>query len=143
MNAVEIGLFNKLNGDNGAGGVRTLSTGGIYHVTPNQRAGFPKTVFGQYTPNIPEYTLSTKAVDHTQYYVTPYAVDTASTTGVEVTAQISERSEDLLTDGSITVSGKTVIYLRMIMRMPVLPNFDGDRGIWVFSRPTIFETYWV
>ena len=141
MNAVETGLFSKLNGDNGAGGVKTLSTGGIYHINPNQKAGFPKTVFGQYTPDIPVYTMGLKAYDHLEYYVTPYAVDTATTAGVDVTALISERAEALLTDGAITAEGKTVLYFRMSRRMPPLPNFDSDKGIWVYSRPTIFEAY--
>jgi hypothetical protein len=115
MNAVKVALYARLSGDSGTGGVAALATGGIYDLQGKQDASLPFVTFQKWTPLPTRWTFGVKVSDDALYLIKAYAAD-AKTAG-----QITERAESILNDYALSVSGKTLMYLRKDSDMPEQP----------------------
>lgn len=121
MIALDTAIRTKLVADNGVGGVNTLTSGRIYrHVAP-QSAASPFVVFQQMSA-VDEYTWTLR--DHRRIL---YQIKAVSD-GLDPAAAgvIAKRIDTILTDGSLTISGGTLLYLRRTADVEYT-ELDGDR----------------
>jgi hypothetical protein len=121
MNAVNTALFARMDGDNGAGGVKTLSTGGIHYGRAPQTKSPPYVIFQKQT-GTPSYTFTQRAADNMLYLAKGVAVDSANEGGRKIAGTIAERIDAVLTDYALPVAGKTLLYLRKVSDVEYIEN---------------------
>jgi hypothetical protein len=140
--ALDIAIYSKLTGDTGAGGVNhatTGATGGFHNGSAPQDAGFPRIHFMELVTTA-GYSFSTLISDHSYYEFTAFAVDGQSAGGTTAKTLI-ERVRTLLTDPSLTVTGKTVLYCRFERTVPRRPEWDDAGSRFVYSAGIIVEIW--
>lgn len=123
MEALMTALKAKMDGDAGAGKLATLSSGGIYRKKAKKTATPPYTVFTKIL-TIPGYTFSVEAYRSIFVQITHFAVD-ANTSGAVSAGTMADRTEVLLTDPALNVTGKTVLSCRFIRSIPEFVEDDG------------------
>jgi len=138
MEALYIGLLTKLNADTGAGGVKTLSTGGIFQLTAKD-ATPPYTVF-QELLDLPGYSFTALQFDSVAIQIKHFAVD-ANTAGADLAGQLADRCRILLLDPILTVSGKSVLYCRFIRSVPPMAEYDEAAKRFIYSKGGMFEIW--
>lgn len=94
-------IYTKLTGDNGAGGVATLATGGIYETLAKQNSTMPYVVFAVIDDPPTDYFNGTNDVD-TRFQVDIYG---KRNLGAGVVRAIADRCYALMHEQSITVTG--------------------------------------
>jgi len=146
VNALDAGLYSVLAGDTGAGGVAALvgtdrdSNKKIYQLDAPQKADPPYVLF-QEAQDTPGYTFGNIDVyDHVFYLVRAFTVD-ANTTGPAQAGILADRLKVLLTNPSLTVSGKTVLSARFDRSYPPLKEWDGANNRYFYSRGVLVEIW--
>jgi hypothetical protein len=107
MNAVEAGLYTKLTGDATLTALLSGGTASVFYGVAPDGADPPYLVFNEQT-DTPDYTFTQKARDNLLYQVKGITSGPSAKTA----GSIAERIESVLTDTALTVSGKTLLYLR-------------------------------
>jgi hypothetical protein len=130
VNALDVALKAKMVADTGGAGVNTLASGGIYQaVAPRNIAGVPvgfPRVYFQQIHGTPLYTFNLLVASHFVYQIKALAID-ANTEGAFAAGQIDERIQTLLTDPTMTVTGKALLYCRFLQAIP--PIYEWDEAI--------------
>lgn len=139
MNALDAAIYTKLTGDTGAGGVNALATGGIHQLIATGTLGFPR-VHYQELLNTGIYSFNTLSADHCYYQFTAFAVD-GQVGGAVLAGTIAERIRTLLTDPSMAVTGKTLIYCRFERSIPARAELDLDGSRHIYSKGGIYEVW--
>lgn len=140
MNSLDAGLLAALQADSGAGGVATLATGGIYSLDAPQKTTPPYVIF-QEASDMPGYTFrNTLVFDHVFYLIRAFAVD-ANTSGPAQVGTITDRLKALLTNPTLTVSGKSVLSARFNRSYPPLKEQDDAGNRYVYSRGVLVEIW--
>lgn len=136
-------MYSKLTGDSGAGGVNTLSNGGIFQGTAPQETSFNYTVF-QELLDTPLYTFNALAADHFFYQIKHLAVNDANSTTISgpfAAGALADRTRVLLMDPVLNVSGKTVLYCRFIRSIPFYSEWDETNDRDIFHKGGIYELW--
>ena len=139
MEALDIALQTKMVTDTGAGKLATLSSGGIFQLTAPSTAPYPLTVW-QELLDLPGYTFAALAYNSIAVQIKHLATD-ANTEGASIAGQMADRCRILLTDPSLTVGGKSVLYCRFIRGVPSFAEWIENLGKTVFSKGGIFEIW--
>jgi hypothetical protein len=139
---LEKAIYSKLSGDNGAGGVATLSTGGIHQLFGTQGGSFPKTIFQELT-FIHNYTFTARAFIKGFYQFKAMAIDPVNTTdqGVSLAGAIVDRIVTLLTDPGFTVTGSSLLYCRPTHSLPPSVEWDKENGRSIYHKGIICEMW--
>lgn len=122
MNAISTGLYSKLTGDSGAGGVNTLCTGGIHNTLAPEGEDGVYLVF-QKVVGIPVDTLSipgTHRIFRYQFKTYEQGESYANT------GAVNDRLRALLNDSSMTFTGWTWRKTRQISDEERFENIDGQ-----------------
>ena len=130
--------------DTGAGGVATLSNGGIFQLTAPENTPFNYTVF-QRLLRTPRYAGgNTEAAKELFYQITHYSVDGANNStksGQEVAGLMADRTVVLLTNPTLNVTGQTVLSCRFDRSIPDAAVREDGSGRWIYSKGAIFEVW--
>lgn len=146
MNALDVGLAAVLEADTGAGGIATLvgvdqnSLKKIYQLDAPQKVT-PPYVLWQEVHDLPGYAFgNTLKFDHAFYMLRAFAVD-ANTSGPSQVSVIADRLKTLLTNPSLSVSGKVVLSARFDRSYPPLKERDNANSRYVYSRGILCEVW--
>ena len=140
MIALDVGIRAALVADSGAGGVAALATGGIFQLDAPQGTTPPYAIF-QEASDMPGYAFGNSLqCEHFFYMFRAFAVD-ANTSGPAQAGAIADRLKTLLTNPSLTVSGKTVISARFDRSYPPLKEWDGANNRYFYSRGILCEIW--
>lgn len=140
MNVLDTAIQAVLAADNGAGGVFTLSTGGIFQAKAPQGV-FPPYTLWQEATDVPGYTFgNTLKFDHFFYVFRAFAVD-ANTSGPYQAGAIADRLKALLTNPTLTVTGKAVLSARFDRSLPPLEEWDDANNRYIWMRGIIAEIW--
>lgn len=125
--AVRRALYGKLAGDGTLTGLLGTPPSGfsqsIYYQLAPQNAGHPFVIFQQQS-GTPSYALGERAYDNEIWLVK--GVD--KSTDADVVDAVASRLDALLTDGTISISGNTQLYLRRQSDLPAYAEVvDGAR----------------
>jgi len=140
--ALDQALYSTLTADTGAGGVNnatTGATGGFHNPVAPQAAGFPRMHFIELTSTA-LYSLRNLLADHCYYQISAFAVDGQSE-GVATAKSLIERAKVLLTDPSMTVTGKTLLFCRYERIIPTPPEWDAANNKYIHSQGMILEVW--
>ena len=120
---VRAGLYQKLSGDVDLGALLS-SQQAVYHAQAPSGAAFPYIIFHKQA-GTPTYTFQTggAAFDNEVWLVKGIARSTSSNT----VDAIAARLDAVLTDGSITISGKSVMWLKRESDVEYLETVDGQQ----------------
>lgn len=144
MEVLNKSLFAKLSGDGGAGGVGTLSNGGIHQLVAPEGTVFNYTVF-QRLLRTPDYAFGNAvAAGHFFYQIKHYTVNKANSTtinGPEAAGAMADRTVVLLTNPSLTVTGQTVLSCRFDRSIPDGAEWDDAAKRFVYSKGGLFEVW--
>ena len=140
MLALDIGLKSALDADTIAGGVKTLATGGIHQLRAPEKTVEPYVVF-QEAGDFPIYAFrNTLIADHIFYFIKGVAID-LNEGGATIVAKIADRLKTLLTNPTLTVSGKTVLSCRFDRSYPPMVERDEVNQRDVYSRGILAEIW--
>lgn len=138
MNAVATAIYSKLTGDATLIALLASSTSVYERVAP-EGATMPYVVFFKSDAR-PRYTLKSRS--HIQHLYTIKAVTESPADAIdgEPAGDIDERIDTLLgTDGTLTISGRTLLYCR---RREDMPDYDEKQSDRVFlHRGGIYEIW--
>ena len=123
--AVRRAIYGKLAGDSTLTALLEPSppagySKSIYHQQAPQGAGFPYVVFNQQSAN-PMYSFASLAMDQDLWLIKGVDRNPSS----DKADGIADRLDALLTDGTISISGKTQLYLRREGLMSYPETEDG------------------
>jgi hypothetical protein len=120
MNAVKRGIRAKLAGDTGL----TTALGGtaIYEALAPQGTDPPYVIYNKQS-GAPKYTLGGSAFEN-QTYMVKVVTEAASMASA---GSIHERVNGALTDGALTLTGRTQLYLRRENDVEYVETTDGKR----------------
>lgn len=139
MNALDIAIYSNLTGDTGAGGVNTLATGGIHQLKAPQTAGLPRVHFQELLDS-PLYSFAALSADHFFYQFKALAADT-TVEGATLAGTIAERMRSILSDPTMTVTGKTLLYCRFERSIPPYAEWDEANGRDIYHKGFIAEIW--
>ena len=142
MNALDIAITTTLNADTGPGGINnatTGATGGFHQLVAPQGATFPRVHF-QELLDTALYSFQTLTADHCYYQFTSFAVD-GNEEGVTVAGRLAERARSLLTDPSMSVTGKTLLYSRFERSLPARAERDDTNDRYIYSKGFTLELW--
>jgi len=140
MNALDIGLRAALVADSGTGGVAALATGGIHQQDAPEKTVEPYVIF-QEASNDPTYAFGNALqADHFFYLIRAVAAD-ANESGPVTVAKIADRLKTLLTNPSLSVSGKTLLSCRFDRSYPPLRERDEVNQRNVYVRGILAELW--
>ena len=142
MNALDIAITSTLNADTGAGGVNNASTGatgGFHQLIAPANATFPRIHFQELVTSA-LYSFQTLSADHCYYQFTSFAVD-GNEEGVTVAGALAERARTILTDPTMSVSGKTLLYSRFERSLPARADWDDVIKKHIYSKGFILELW--
>lgn len=124
--AIRRALYGKMAGDSTLTNLLASPPSGfsksIYFELAPEGAGFPFVTFAKQS-SVPAYALKQRAYDNELWLVK--AVDRSST--ADTADAIASRLDALLTDGTISISGRTELYLRRETDTEYLEVVEGDR----------------
>lgn len=143
MRVLDAAIYAKLTGDTGGGGVNTLSNGGIYQLNAKQAAPFNFTVF-QELLDTPDYAFSALSADHVFYQIKHVCVDDANNTtisGPVAAGTLADRTRVLLTDPTLNVTGKTMLYCRFNRSIPTYSEWDATGSKFIYHKGGIYEIW--
>lgn len=103
----------------------------------SENAGLPRIHF-QELLDTPLYTNQTLVADHCYYQFTVFAVS-GNESGAVTAGRLAERARSILTDASLSVTGKTLLYSRFERSIPARTELDGTRVI--YSKGFILEVW--
>lgn len=132
MNALDTAIYSLMTADTGTDGVNnatTGATGGFHQLIAPQAATFPR-IHWQEILDTAHYTFRNLSADHCYYQFTVFAVDSPTEEGVTCAGRLAERLRVLLTDPSMTVSGKTLLYSRFDRSIPARAELELSRFIY-------------
>ena len=135
MNALDIAITSLLDGDTVAGGVNNASTGatgGFHQLVAPQGATFPRIHF-QELLDTGIYSFANLNADSVYYSFIVYAVD-GNEEGVAVAGRLAERARSILTDPSMSVTGKTLLYSRFDRSLPARAEWDDTGNRFIYSK---------
>jgi hypothetical protein len=120
VNAVKRGLRAKLAGDSGI----TTALGGtaIYESLAPQGTDPPYVIYNKQS-GVPKYTLGGSAFEN-QLYMVKVVTEAPSMAGA---GSIAERINGVLTDGALTMTGRTQLYLRRENDVEYVETDSGKR----------------
>jgi hypothetical protein len=122
--AVRRAIYGKLSGDttltNLLGTAAPGYTKSIYYQQAPEKAGFPYVVFSKQS-STPRYALGARLYDNDLWLIK--AVDRRDT--ADGADAIASRLDALLTDASLSISGKTQLYLRRESDVDYPETSDG------------------
>lgn len=122
--AVRRAIYGKLSGDttltNLLGTAAPGYTKSIYYQQAPEKAGFPYVVFSKQS-STPRYALGARLYDNDLWLIK--AVDRRDT--ADTADAIASRLDALLTDSTLSISGKTQLYLRRESDVDYPENSDG------------------
>ncbi len=108
-------LYGKMSGDTTLNGLLATAPGGysksIYYQVAPEGAGFPFVVFAKQS-STPSYALADRLLDEDVWLVKGVARSESSHADADTVDAIASRLDDLLTDGTISISGRIQLYLR-------------------------------
>lgn len=144
MNVLDASISTALDADSGAGGVAALATGGTFQLDAPQGT-VPPYVIWQEASDFPGYAFAnTLKYDHVFYMLRAFAVDDPNTThesGPLTAGKIADRLKALLTNPSLSVSGKTLLSARFDRSYPPLKEWDAANNRYVYSRGILCEVW--
>lgn len=144
MNALDQALYSVMSGDTGTGKLATLSNGGIWQILAPENTAFNYTVF-QEVLDTPSWAFGNALThDSVFYQIKHYSVDEANNTttpGPDAAGAMADRARVLLTNPSLSVSGKTVLCCRFNRGVPAMREFDEANNRFVYSKGSIFEVW--
>lgn len=142
MNTLDVAIATTLTADTGTGGVNhvtTGATGGFHQLVAPQGSTFPRIHF-QELIDTPLYSFRNLIADHCYYQFTSFAVD-GNEEGVTVAGRLAERARALLTDPSMSVTGKTLLYSRFERSLPARAEWDDTSSRHIYSKGFILEVW--
>jgi hypothetical protein len=131
-----------MTGDTGAGGVNhssTGATGGFFQMVAPQLAGFPRVHF-QEILDTALYSFVNLQADHCYYQITAFAVD-GNESGPYTAGRLAERARTLLTNPSMSVSGKSLLYSRFDRSVPAKAEWDEGGSRYIYSKGFYLELW--
>jgi len=120
VKAIRRAIYAKLNGDATLTALLSAATA-IYEAKAPQSAAFPLVIFDLYAPGADAYTYSGRAYEDDLWIVRGVDKSGSSDTVDDIAARI----DALLTDGALTISGRTQLYLRRERKVKYTEP-DGD-----------------
>lgn len=124
--AVRRALYGKMAGDSTLNALLGTPADGytksIYYQRAPADAGFPCIVFSK-SSGRPRYALTARAYDNDLWLVK--AIDRNNDTA-DPADNIAARLDELLTDGSLSISGRTQLYLRRESDVDYPETVDGE-----------------
>lgn len=134
LGPVAAALYAKLTGDSDLTKLLATSTS-VYADQAPQGAGYPFVVFNQQSgPKI--FSHVGLAFDNPLYLIK--GVDKSDTASTVKANQIADRLEALLTDATLTITGRTLAYLRPEQAISYAETVEGRP---VFHRGLLFRLY--
>ena len=122
--AVRRAIYGKMSGDSTLTAMLGTAAPGytksIYYQQAPEKAGFPYVIFSKQS-SVPRYALASKMMDNDLWLIK--AVDRSDT--ADTADNIASRLDALLTDASLSISGKTQLYLRRESDVDYPENADG------------------
>lgn len=101
----------------------------------------PPYLIWQEASDFPGYAFgNTLRYDHTFYMFRAFAVD-ANTSGASQAGAIADRLKVLLTNPSLTVSGKSVLSARFDRSYPPTEEFDSANNRHIWGRGVLIEVW--
>jgi len=146
LNALNDSIYSLMTADTIVGGVNnatTGATGGFHQLIAPQNAGFPRVHF-QEILDTGVYSFQNLSADHCYYQFTVYAVDSpiGTETGTATAGRLAERLRVLLTDPSMSVTGKTLLYSRFDRSIPPQAEWDDfGGGRFIYSKGFYLELW--
>jgi hypothetical protein len=120
VNAVEAALYSKLTGDGTLVGLLAAGTASVHAYRAPENSVSPLVVFSEQA-DTPGYTFRARAWENLLYLVKgvveEYSMKTAG--------QIAERLDALLSDGTLSISGRSLLYLRRETGVRYSEQSDG------------------
>ena len=120
MKATRRAIYAKLNGDATLTALLSAPTA-IYEAKAPRSAAFPLVIFDLYAPGADAYTYGGRAYEQDLWIVRGVVKAGSSDAADDIAAAIDE----LLTDGALTISGRTQLYLRRERKVKYTES-DGD-----------------
>lgn len=124
MEALDNALETKFAADNGAGGIATLATGTWFKFFASQGAATGRYIEYRDITGTPRYQFGGEACRELLYQMKVY--DDVGESWAVATA-IADRLEAILTDGTLNITGWTLIYFRLRQRYDEAEPVDGAR----------------
>jgi hypothetical protein len=127
---IALGLSTILNADAGAGGVKTLATGGIFQMEAPQGTVTPYVIINQHTGQA-DFTLKSLANDDMLWLVKVIGSFTEAdgTSGLDGARTINARIDTVLSDPTLSVSaGKHFLSCRREMDIAPYKDDFWDNG---------------
>lgn len=113
--AVRRALYGKLSGDTTLNGLLGAAPSGysksIYYEVAPEGADFPFVVFSKQA-STPSYALASRVLDEDVWLIKGVGRSEASHADADAVDAIASRLDALLTDGTISISGRIQLYLR-------------------------------
>lgn len=86
------------------------------------------------------YSLQNLKVDAVYHQFTAFAVD-GNEEGVVTAGRLAERARVLLTDSSMSVTGKTLLYSRFERSTPARAEWDDTASRFIYAKGFILEIW--
>lgn len=151
MNVLDAAIYLMMVSDTGAGGIATISTGGIHQLDapeeqPDGSATVPPYTIFRSASNDPNYTFgNTLAFNYGVYAIQGYATDVPAGVpmpdGLSVSGAIADRLFTLFLNAALTVSGRTVACCRPLSEIAPQKERDTTSNRWLYSRGWLIETW--
>ncbi len=127
--AVRRAIYGKMSGDSTLTAMLGTAAPGytksIYYQQAPEKAGFPYVVFSKQS-STPRYALGARLYDNDLWLIKAVDRESKSTGATADTADtIASRLDALLTDSTLSISGKTQLYLRRESDVDYPENSDG------------------
>lgn len=126
--ALDAAIYAKLSGDNGAGGVATLATGGIFNTEAAPRAGLPLVLFNVND----DPTVQFFAGDTIDATFSVEVVEDKELGATTLTA-IVDRARALLNNQNLTISGFNGGQVQCLNRGQTFTDVDVIRNVSIYS----------
>lgn len=120
MNACKAAIYSKLTGDSTLTNLLASSTS-VYEAVAPQEADAPYVIYFK-SAGTPNYTFTDSYED--QVYTIKGVTQGPS---AKIAGQIAERIDAVLTDGALTLSGRSQMYLRRIGDVELVETDSGVR----------------
>jgi hypothetical protein len=132
MKPLDDALEAKFTADNGAGGIATLATGGWFKLFASQGQATGRYIVYREITGDPRYQFGGEACRELRYEMKIY--DDVGESWAQSSA-ITDRLEAILTDGTLSITGWTLIYFRLRRRFDEAEEGEGGQMIpFVFTE---------
>ena len=123
MNAVAVGLFNKLTGNSALTTLLANGTASVFEMIAPEGEDPPYVVFQAQAPSTPEHTFAGVAMERALYTIKA-VTESHSAAGA---GTIADKIDDAIVDQALTVTGYTHLETRRYQNVDYVEVVDGKR----------------